>query len=69
MDTQRTENYENEDFEPEEESKEFGFSRIISFRTSRYRTDNRILSVFVKSNLKGSKGRKSCTESKYNTDD
>lgn len=30
MDTQRTENYENEDFEPEEEeSKEFGFYRII----------------------------------------
>ena len=29
MDTQRTENYENEDFEPEEEeSKEFGFKNI-----------------------------------------
>ena len=38
MDTQRTENYENEDFEPEEESKEFGFIRT----TSRYRIDNRI---------------------------
>ena len=32
MDTQRTENYENEDFEPEEEeeSKEFGFYRITT---------------------------------------
>ena len=42
MDTQRTENYENEDFEPEEEeSKEFWISRITElqfFRTCRYRT-------------------------------
>ena len=31
MDTQRTENYENEAFEPEEEeSKEFGFYRITT---------------------------------------
>ena len=41
MDTQRTENYENEDFEPEEEeSKEFGFLELQNyiFRTCRYRT-------------------------------